>query len=242
MSEIKDRMINLAPGKYLFLQGTPADCAYNLMQGKVSLWKDGNRVSVLSSNNIIGWEGVYSSTGVYPYSVYVENQSRFYIFPQEKLPEMLLDNAKLGLQAYRSLGKQLNNLWEFISHPGQKSEVPHFLGKIENFHPGDYVIKEGEYTDQIYRIISTDLGLEVSKQGESINTLTEPGDFFGEMAAVLQEPRTASVRSLGESVLEIYPSQLLYNILSDYPELSYRLISNISRRLEDMNQYILNNP
>ena len=236
---MQGRIINVSPGEHLFNQGTPADRVYNLMQGKISLWKDGARIAELASNNIIGFEGLYNTAGIYPYSAYADSYCRLYMFPQEILPEMFLTHPKLGEQAYRDLASQLNNLWEFISLSGQGNKAPYFLGDIKSFNPGDYVIKEGENTNEIYRIISTDLGLEVSKQGETINTLTQPGDFFGEMAAVLQEPRSASVRSLGESVLEIHPGELLYHILSDYPELGYRLVKDLSRRLADMNQYIL---
>jgi len=242
MTDIQEKLINISPGKYLFTQGSPADMAYNLMQGRISLWRDGIKVSALDSNNIIGFEGLYSKAGTYPYSAYAETYSRLYIFPREKLPEMFLTHPTLGEQVYRDLAGRLNNLWQFVSPLGQKNDAPYFLGEIKSFYPGEYVIREGEDTKEIYRIISTDLGLEVSKQGETINTLTQPGDFFGEMAAVLQEARNASVRTIGESVLEIYPGELIYNILYDYPQLSHCLIKNLSRRLADMNRYILERP
>lgn len=68
----------------------------------------------------------------------------------------------------------------------------------ELYHPGQTIIKEGDMGDSAYMIVSgrcrvfrtTESGQQ-EELGES-----EPGDVFGEMALLLEEPRAASVQAI----------------------------------------------
>ena len=183
----------------------------------------------------MGLEGAYAPEGLHPCTARAEKRCRLVVFSLEQVPESLLSSSQMGERVVFSLARQLHQSWDRLS--GQKSGQlqPSFLGQVLAVEPGTVVIQEGEATDELYRIIATDQGLEVSSQGKVLSVLDQPGEFFGEMAAVLGEPRTASVRSLGRSTLEVYPSRLLFHILTDYPELSLRLIQGLSRRLQAAN-------
>ena len=73
------------------------------------------------------------------------------------------------------------------------------------------------------------------RSGEYAGNLGSAGKLFGEMAAVFEQPRTATIRSLGQSALEVSPSPMLPHIVSDYPELSWRIIQGLSQRLNTAN-------
>lgn len=92
-------------------------------------------------------------------------------------------------------------------------------------------MQDGERSKEIYRIISTDKGLEVVKNGNQLAVIREPGEIFGEMACLLNEGRTAGIRSLGNSVLEVYSPEQLLAMLSDYPDFSLRLVTTLAQRL-----------
>ena len=63
-------------------------------------------------------------------------------------------------------------------------------GEWVNFGPGEMVIEQGEPGDDFYAVKSGKLG--VVRDGEEIASLG-PGSYFGEVALLLDTPRTASV-------------------------------------------------
>jgi serine/threonine-protein kinase len=66
------------------------------------------------------------------------------------------------------------------------------------FLPGSTIIREGEVGDAAYMIVSGQCRAyrTVGGEQETLATMT-PGDVFGEMALLLEEPRAASVEALG---------------------------------------------
>ena len=66
-------------------------------------------------------------------------------------------------------------------------------GSWEAIPPGEVVVEEGEIGDAFYAVASGQV--EVVQDGSRIRTLG-PGSFFGEVALLLDVPRTATVRAL----------------------------------------------
>jgi serine/threonine-protein kinase len=68
--------------------------------------------------------------------------------------------------------------------------------------PGDLIIREGEAGDAAYIIVSGRCRAfrDIGEQQETLETMG-PGDVFGEMALLLDEPRAASVEALEPSTL-----------------------------------------
>ncbi|MGM0538255.1 MAG: Crp/Fnr family transcriptional regulator [Thermodesulfobacteriota bacterium] len=227
--------LTIPSGQTIFIQNEPAQAVYQLLHGEVSLWRDGIYGGRLSSGHILGLDGAYASKGVSPCTARAESECRLAAIAVDQVPEALLISAEMAEKVIFSLSRQIHQRWEQLSEQGAGQSPPTFVGQILNVQPGTVIIREGEKTDEFYRIISTDRGLEVSSQGTELSILDRPGEFFGEMAAVLGQPRTATVRSLGRSALEVYSARLLSSIVSDYPELSWRLIQGLSQRLHAAN-------
>ncbi len=99
---------------------------------------------------------------------------------------------------------------------------------------GEAVVEEGDTASEMYIVISGEL--EVVKHGRSAGevrvALFGPGDWFGEMAILDVEPRSATVRAVA-------PSVLLKMTAKDVERLLYRtdmkqyslLIMNVAREL-----------
>jgi len=82
-------------------------------------------------------------------------------------------------------------------------------------------------------------GLSVVKGGKKIAELTEPGEYFGEMAVLSGDARNASIISLGRSAIKRYPGEKLDEIISKYPDVSRHLFQAMASRLHKSNQIIV---
>jgi CRP/FNR family cyclic AMP-dependent transcriptional regulator len=60
-----------------------------------------------------------------------------------------------------------------------------------------------------------------------------PGDHFGEMALLDHQGRSASVTASTDLVLAAVPEWGFKPFLSDHPEVTYRLMETLSRRLRE---------
>jgi len=80
-----------------------------------------------------------------------------------------------------------------------KESLPAYLVNpdVENYEDGDIVIREGNTDIDFFKLIRG--ALMVIKGGKKIAELTEPGEYFGEMAAISGEQRTATIISQGEA-------------------------------------------
>jgi ATP-binding cassette subfamily B protein len=64
----------------------------------------------------------------------------------------------------------------------------------EDVPPGRAVVVEGEESDRFYVVLSGMLSVSQADLGP--RRVLRPGDYFGEVAAAMGVPRTASVRAL----------------------------------------------
>jgi len=60
-----------------------------------------------------------------------------------------------------------------------------------------------------------------------------PGDYFGEMALLDQKGRSADITASTDLVLAAVPEWGFRQFLGDHPEITYRLLQTLSRRLRE---------
>ncbi len=104
----------------------------------------------------------------------------------------------------------------------------------EVYEDGDMIIREGNTDIDFFRLIRG--VLTVVKGGKKIAELTEPGEYFGEMAAISGEPRSATVLSKGRATVKRFPGDKLEEIIHKYPEISSQLFTTMTGRLMKSNQ------
>jgi CRP-like cAMP-binding protein len=88
------------------------------------------------------------------------------------------------------------------------------------FKPGDAVMTEGERGDSMFIIIHG--AVSVYKAGELIAELKE-GDFFGEMALLGEQVRTATVKIKEQTALLKLSRANIMQLAENNPELKTRL-------------------
>jgi hypothetical protein len=93
---------------------------------------------------------------------------------------------------------------------------------------GDRVLKKGGVARNMFVVLEGNL--EVRDKGTLIRVLS-PGDIFGEMAFLLEQPRTADVDAATECrILSLSEGTLRKSIASD-PEVAAQLLLNVSKIL-----------
>ena len=106
---------------------------------------------------------------------------------------------------------------------------------------GREIFKEGDPGDGVYVVKSGAVHISaVIGAGERrVYSMLAPGDFFGEMAVLDNQPRSACATAETESVLYFIPREQMAVLLSHSPGLSMALLQAISRRLREFNQQYL---
>ena len=101
-------------------------------------------------------------------------------------------------------------------------------------HPeGFEIIKEGELSDSIYLIGSGSVRVFLKVDEGSRITLStlKKGEFFGEIAAIQQKPRSATVIAKEDSVFLEIKSRVFLKILEEHSDIAAKVFLLLSERL-----------
>jgi len=111
--------------------------------------------------------------------------------------------------------------------------IKQIVAKLKSaiFTPGDYVFREGEIGDSMYFISRGQVEV-VSKDGQTIYATLSPGNFFGEIALILQQPRNASIRALEYVDLYTLDQGGLQEVLQKFPAFMAH-IHDLSKKRQD---------
>jgi voltage-gated potassium channel len=99
------------------------------------------------------------------------------------------------------------------------------------FTPGDYVFKAGEHGGEMYFVSRGTLEV-ISKDGKTILATLTDGDFFGEIALLRNQLRTASVRAVDYCDLYLLDKETFGRILAHYPDIAAQIESLATLRQE----------
>jgi signal transduction histidine kinase len=98
--------------------------------------------------------------------------------------------------------------------------------------PGELLIEEGSLGDALFVVLSGELDVtKRSGEGELPLARVGPGAIQGEMAAIEQRPRGASVRAVGEAQVLRVPREALLDVLGSGPEAALGILRTVLGRL-----------
>lgn len=100
--------------------------------------------------------------------------------------------------------------------------------------PGDVLIQEGAVEAHLYAVVHGSVRVHRGDQ-----TLVElgPGNTVGELAALVPQPRTASVTALEPTLALRLDEAVLNDLLADWPELANGVITALVARLRATADY-----
>jgi CRP-like cAMP-binding protein len=99
------------------------------------------------------------------------------------------------------------------------------------FAPGEAVVREGDLGETLFVVLEGEA--KVLRGSRKVGTVL-PGDFFGELAAIDAQPRSASVVAVTPlRVLRLFRRHLMA-LLRDEPQVTLKLLDGIVRRLRQV--------
>lgn len=103
----------------------------------------------------------------------------------------------------------------------------------EVFTPGDYIFREGEVGTGMYFISRGSVEV-VSKDGQTIFATLSEGNFFGEIALLMSQPRNASIRAIDYVDLYLLERETLESILKKFPDFQAHIRDLATKRHSEM--------
>ena len=119
-------------------------------------------------------------------------------------------------------------LWSGLSKKELKSMVR--VSKERRFESGDTIVKKGEGGIGFYLII--DGTVEIRSDGNTLSKLG-PGQFFGEMSVLDNQPRSADVVTVQPSRVLILTAWDFKGLISAKPRIALKMLQELVRRLRN---------
>ncbi|MCX7726820.1 MAG: Crp/Fnr family transcriptional regulator, partial [Chitinispirillaceae bacterium] len=111
---------------------------------------------------------------------------------------------------------------------------------LRNYKAGECIVNENEESQTFFIILSGSVNVTVScgREKQAILATLQKGEFFGEMALLDGEPRSASVFAAESCKLLMLYRKYFLDILMRYPKISISMLSEMSKRLRRSNKHI----
>lgn len=106
-------------------------------------------------------------------------------------------------------------------------------GYARTYLANTIVFQEGDTADNFYIILSGSVEVYVEKTKKVLNTM-EAGSFFGELALLLNDKRTASIRTLEPTELFMISKKSFERLLKSQPELASMIIEESKKHKEEL--------
>lgn len=107
------------------------------------------------------------------------------------------------------------------------------------FATGEQVFKQGDQGDGVYFVTDglVQISTVVGESERRVLTRIQPGDFFGEMAVVDNEPRSATATAEQDTQLWLIPKEEMLDMMRRCPRIAINLVREFSHRMREFNRH-----
>ncbi len=133
--------------------------------------------------------------------------------------------VKLGPEPHKEI-RIFANLRPF------QARIVVLMAHLAEAQPGTYITRKGELKEELYVLLSGEVGVFIDPAKESIRSMTR-GDVIGEMGLVRRMPRSADVIASQTSEYLVLDGDFLDRIQRRYPRIASKVFLNLTRILSD---------
>jgi CRP-like cAMP-binding protein len=127
----------------------------------------------------------------------------------------------------------------FAAAPPDVLEVIVAAGSERRLVRGDLLFREGDAADALYVVLTGRVAIAIANpidHRETVVSLMEPGDLFGEMAMLDDGPRSAMARALETSTVLAIPFSPVVDAFQSDPRLLWGVTRLLAHRLRAMDE------
>jgi len=219
------KSVTFLAGDIVIGEGERGDALYIITHGIASVYKGDKEVAILSDGDFFG-EMALLGDQVRTATVKAKHPSTLLRLRRRDIMQLAREGTELKrrlteVKEERQAQTELVAIVPLLR--GLSTEVLELIVEQTmsvGFKPGDAVMTEGERGDSMFIIIHG--AVSVYKAGELIAELKE-GDFFGEMALLGEQVRTATVKIKEQTALLKLSRKNIMQLAENNPELKTRL-------------------
>lgn len=109
----------------------------------------------------------------------------------------------------------------------------------KTFRKGEIICKEGDIGDEMYIIHSGKVAItKMSRDLETTLAVLTNGEFFGEMAIIDNQPRSATAKAMEDSRVIVLSGEIFESQISTNSKLIMRILRKMSNRLREADRKI----
>lgn len=115
--------------------------------------------------------------------------------------------------------------------------APAFL--VRNYTRGSFVLHKGGQGEHLLFLLSGRLqAVDVSEEGREIGlSIIMPGDYFGDLAIIDGQPRSASVIASEASLVAFLPRTQALDLIYNTPLVAERMLKRMASKIRDASNY-----
>jgi len=229
------RVREYGTGEVIAAEGERQEIFYVILQGSVELFQRARSVRVLAAGDVFGLERIFLKKSLTT-TARALSPVRIAVYQKSAIGQIAEARSQVITAVIASL---LNQLEQTTQIAGEYMPPAFTLDCNQRvYREGEVIIKEGTSGNDMFMLVESESGLLVTRHGKEVGRISRPGEYFGEMSGLLGEKRTATVRSLGTSLVQRFSGEDLDAALLTYPRLAARIIHILAARLLAANERI----
>lgn len=109
-----------------------------------------------------------------------------------------------------------------------------FTSERLNFQPGELLCRQGDRGDTAYIILDGEADVLVDAPGGQISVAKlGKNDLVGEMAILIDIPRTATVKAIDTVATLAISKDLFFRMVTEFPQMGVEIMRELAHRLEN---------
>ena len=205
LSDVVDAMeeVVLSPGKDVITQGEPGDYFYVVDGGEADVYVSGKHVSSIGRGGSFG-ELALMYNAPRAATVRAKTDVVLWALDRTTFQRVLVGGGEADLKAKSALTDGIP-LFNSLT-AGEKGKLADVMER-RTFSPGEAVMKQGDFGDALFIVESGEVAVHhVPSPGATAQFVAtkRKGDYFGEIAILTNQPRTATVTAAGAGQLVCY--------------------------------------